>query len=116
MSSSFGTLFRVSTFGESHGGGVGVVIDGVPPRLPLTVDELQTDLDRRRPGQSRLVTQRDEADQAESLSGVFEGYTTGTPLAAGSVGFPIAGPASVAGLRLISQTSAAVTVTIEFLG
>jgi chorismate synthase len=81
MTSSFGTLFRVSTFGESHGGGVGVVIDGVPPRLPITVEELQTDLDRRRPGQSRLVTQRDEADQAEILSGVFEGFTTGTPLA-----------------------------------
>jgi chorismate synthase len=81
MSSSFGTLFRVSTFGESHGGGVGVVIDGVPPRLAMTVDEIQTDLDRRRPGQSRLVTQRDEADTAEILSGVFEGYTTGTPLA-----------------------------------
>lgn len=81
MSSSFGTLFRVSTFGESHGGGVGVVIDGCPPRLPLSVEELQLDLDRRRPGQSRLVTQRDEADQAEILSGVFEGYTTGTPIA-----------------------------------
>lgn len=81
MSSSFGTLFRVSTFGESHGGGVGVVIDGVPPRLAISEAELQFDLDRRRPGQSRLVTQRDEADQAEILSGVFEGYTTGTPLA-----------------------------------
>jgi len=81
MSSSFGTLFRVSTFGESHGGGVGVVIDGCPPRLPIDLEEIQFDLDRRRPGQSRLVTQRDEADQAEILSGVFEGYTTGTPIA-----------------------------------
>ena len=81
MSSSFGTLFRVSTFGESHGGGVGVVIDGCPPRLPIDLSEIQFDLDRRRPGQSRLVTQRDEADQAEILSGVFEGYTTGTPIA-----------------------------------
>ncbi|MEM7140465.1 MAG: chorismate synthase [Actinomycetota bacterium] len=81
MASSFGTLFRVSTFGESHGGGVGVIVDGCPPRLALTVDELQFDLDRRRPGQSRLVTQRDEADQAEILSGVFEGHTTGTPIA-----------------------------------
>jgi len=81
MTSMFGTLFRVTTFGESHGGGVGVVIDGVPPRLPITVEEIQLDLDRRRPGQSRLVTQRDEADQAEILSGVFEGHTTGTPLA-----------------------------------
>ena len=81
MSSSFGTIFRVSTFGESHGGGVGVVIDGCPPRLPIDLEEIQFDLDRRRPGQSRLVTQRDEADQAEILSGVFEGYTTGTPIA-----------------------------------
>ncbi|MEO0492783.1 MAG: chorismate synthase [Actinomycetota bacterium] len=81
MSSSFGTLFRVSTFGESHGGGVGVVVDGCPPRLPIDLSEIQFDLDRRRPGQSRLVTQRDEADQAEILSGVFEGYTTGTPIA-----------------------------------
>ena len=81
MSSSFGTLFRVTTFGESHGPGVGVVIDGCPPRLALDVADLQRDLDRRRPGQSRLVTQRDEADQAEILSGVFAGYTTGTPLA-----------------------------------
>jgi len=81
MASSFGTLFRVSTFGESHGGGVGVVIDGCPPRLALDLADIQFDLDRRRPGQSRLVTQRDEADQAEILSGVFEGYTTGTPIA-----------------------------------
>jgi chorismate synthase len=81
MSSSFGSLFRVSTFGESHGGGVGVVVDGCPPRLALTVADLQRDLDRRRPGQSRLVTQRDEADQAEILSGVFGGFTTGSPIA-----------------------------------
>ena len=81
MSSSFGTLFRISTFGESHGGGVGVVIDGCPPRLPIDEATIQFDLDRRRPGQSRLVTQRDESDQVEILSGVFEGYTTGTPIA-----------------------------------
>ncbi len=81
MSSSFGTLFRVSTFGESHGGGVGVVVDGCPPRLALDEATIQFDLDRRRPGQSRLVTQRDESDQVEILSGVFEGYTTGTPIA-----------------------------------
>jgi len=81
MTSTFGSLFRVSTFGESHGGGVGVVIDGCPPRLALDVADLQYDLDRRRPGQSRLVTQRDEADRAEILSGVFAGYTTGTPIA-----------------------------------
>lgn len=81
MSSSFGTLFRISTFGESHGGGVGVVVDGCPPRLPIDVAEIQHDLDRRRPGQSRLVTQRDESDTVEILSGVFEGRSTGTPIA-----------------------------------
>jgi chorismate synthase len=81
MSSTFGTLFRVSTFGESHGGGVGVVVDGCPPRLDLDVAAIQRDLDRRRPGQSRLVTQRDEEDQAEILSGVYEGRTLGTPIA-----------------------------------
>lgn len=81
MSSTTGTLFRVTTFGESHGGGVGVVVDGCPPRLPLSVDDIQPDLDRRRPGQSRLVTQRDESDRVELLSGLWEGVTTGTPLA-----------------------------------
>jgi chorismate synthase len=81
VSSSFGRLFRVTTFGESHGGGVGVVIDGCPPRLPLALEEIQRDLDRRRPGQSRLTTPRQEADRAEILSGVFEGLTLGTPIA-----------------------------------
>ena len=81
MSSSFGHLLRVSTFGESHGRAVGVVLDGCPPRLPLDVGEIQTDLDRRRPGQSRLVTQRKEEDRVEVLSGLFEGRTTGTAIA-----------------------------------
>ncbi len=81
MTSSFGNLFRLSTFGESHGRAVGVVVDGCPPRLPLTIEEVQHDLDRRRPGQSRLVTQRKESDTVEVLSGLYEGYTTGTPLA-----------------------------------
>ncbi len=81
MSSSFGQLFRLSTFGESHGLAVGVVVDGCPPRLPLTIEEIQHDLDRRRPGQSRLVTQRDEADRVEILSGLHDGLTTGTPIA-----------------------------------
>lgn len=79
--SSFGQRFKISTFGESHGGGVGVVVDGCPPRLALDLDAIQADLDRRRPGQSRLVTQRDEADQVEILSGVFEGQTLGTSIA-----------------------------------
>jgi chorismate synthase len=81
MGSTFGQLFRLSTFGESHGGGVGVVLDGCPPKLPLTVEEIQRDLDRRRPGQSRITTPRDEADRAEILSGLFEGQTLGTPIA-----------------------------------
>jgi len=80
MGSVYGNLFRVSTFGESHGGGVGVVLEGCPPRLPIDVAEIQRDLDRRRPGQSVLTTPRDEADQAEILSGVFEGLTLGTPI------------------------------------
>lgn len=79
--SSFGTLFRISTFGESHGGGLGVVIDGCPPRLALDAEAIQRELDRRRPGQSRLVTPRDEADRVEILSGVLDGKTLGTPIA-----------------------------------
>jgi chorismate synthase len=81
MGNTFGTLFRATTFGESHGGGIGVVIDGCPARLKLDVEAIQADLDRRRPGQSALVTQRDEADSVEMLSGVFEGRTLGTPIA-----------------------------------
>ena len=81
MSSSTGRLFRVTTFGESHGGGIGAVVDGCPPRLPLTAEMIQHDLDRRRPGQSRLTTLRDEADRVEILSGVFEGHTLGSPIA-----------------------------------
>ncbi len=81
MSSSFGKLFRVSTFGESHGGGVGVVIDGCPPLIDLTTNDIQHELDRRRPGQSSVTTPRNEADRAEILSGVFDGKTLGTPIA-----------------------------------
>jgi len=80
MSSQFGQLFRISTWGESHGGGIGVVIDGCPPRVPLTEAEIQRDLDRRRPGQSEIVTPRAEPDQCRILSGVFEGKTLGTPI------------------------------------
>lgn len=81
VTSTFGQLFRITTFGESHGPGVGVILDGCPPRLEITIEEIQHDLDRRRPGQSRLVTQRKESDTIEILSGMFEGHTTGTPLA-----------------------------------
>lgn len=80
MSSQFGQLFRISTWGESHGGGVGVVIDGCPPRIELTENDIQHDLDRRRPGQSEIVTPRQEADRCQILSGVFEGRTLGTPI------------------------------------
>ncbi|MBD2099542.1 chorismate synthase [Leptolyngbya sp. FACHB-261] len=80
MSSTFGHLFRITTYGESHGGGVGVVIDGCPPQLELSVEEIQTELDRRRPGQSRITTPRQEEDRCEILSGLFQGLTTGTPI------------------------------------
>jgi chorismate synthase len=81
MSSTFGKLFTVSTWGESHGPGVGLVIDGCPPCLPISAEEIQAELDRRRPGQSEIVTPRKEEDKVEILSGVFEGRTTGTPIA-----------------------------------
>jgi chorismate synthase len=80
MSSIWGQLFRVSTWGESHGGGVGVVVDGCPPKIPVTQEEIQVQLDRRRPGQSEIVTPRKEEDQCEILSGVFEGQTLGSPV------------------------------------
>jgi chorismate synthase len=81
MASSFGRLFRVSTWGESHGPSVGVVIDGCPPRLPVSAEAIQRELDRRRPGQSRITTQRQEADGVEILSGVLDGLSLGTPIA-----------------------------------
>jgi chorismate synthase len=78
--SSFGQLFRFTTWGESHGSAIGCVVDGVPPRLPLTEDDIQIWLDRRRPGRSRFTTQRREPDQVRILSGVFDGVTTGAPV------------------------------------
>lgn len=78
--STFGEIIRVSTFGESHGPAVGAVIDGLPPRLPLTAEEIQNELDRRRPGQSAITTPRDEEDRVHILSGVLEGKTTGAPV------------------------------------
>jgi len=81
MGSSFGQLFRISTFGESHGGGVGVIVDGCPPRLELDLVAIQAELDRRRPGQSRITTPRKEEDRVEILSGLLDGVTLGTPIA-----------------------------------
>src|SRR5216117_4012524 len=81
MGNTFGQLFRVTTFGESHGGGIGVVIDGCPPKIDISEADIQRELDRRRPGQSKLTTQRKEEDRCEILSGVFEGETLGTPIA-----------------------------------
>src|SRR5215472_11397335 len=78
---TLGTLFTVTNFGESHGPAIGCVIDGCPPGMALTEADIQIELDRRRPGTSRHVTQRQEADQVEILSGVFEGVTTGAPIA-----------------------------------
>lgn len=80
MGNTFGNLFRVTTFGESHGGGVGVIIDGCPPQLEISAEEIQVELDRRRPGQSKITTPRKEADRCEILSGVFQGQTLGTPI------------------------------------
>lgn len=81
MSSIFGELFRISTFGESHGGGVGVIIDGCPPQIEISALHIQQELDRRKPGQSRITTPRQESDICEIMSGVFEGKTLGTPIA-----------------------------------
>src|SRR5260221_2337357 len=80
MPNTFGHLLQITTWGESHGGGVGVVVDGCPPRIPLTEADIQTDLDRRRPGQSKIVTPRKEADTCQILSGTFDGQTIGTPI------------------------------------
>ena len=80
MSNSFGKAFKITTWGESHGDAVGVVIDGCPPGLPITLEDIQKELDRRKPGQSEISTQRKEGDKAEILSGVFEGVSLGTPI------------------------------------
>lgn len=80
MGNTFGTLFKITTFGESHGGGVGVIIDGCPPGIAITQEMIQHELDRRRPGQSEIVTPRNEADACEILSGIYEGRTLGTPI------------------------------------
>ncbi|MFA5244255.1 MAG: chorismate synthase [Pedobacter sp.] len=78
---SFGELFRISTFGESHGTAIGVIIDGCPSNLEVDIDFIQSELDKRKPGQSKITTQRKESDTVQILSGIFEGKTTGTPIA-----------------------------------
>ena len=83
MGNTFGHLFRITTWGESHGEATGVTVDGCPPRMPLAVEEVQAELDRRRPGQSEITSQRREGDKAQILSGVFEGLTLGTPILIG---------------------------------
>ena len=77
---SFGTIFRLTSFGESHGKGVGGVIDGMPAGVEIDMDFIQKELNRRRPGQSSIVTPRKEGDKVELLSGIFDGYSTGTPI------------------------------------
>src|SRR6266702_4758377 len=78
---SFGQLFRIITFGESHGEAIGVIIDGCPAQLEVNLEYIQSELDKRRPGQSKITTQRKESDTVKILSGIFEGKTTGTPIA-----------------------------------
>ena len=80
MRNVFGNIFTLTTFGESHGEAVGGVVDGMPAGIDLDMDFIQHELDRRKPGQSRITTQRNEADRVQLLSGVFEGKTTGTPI------------------------------------
>ena len=80
MGNSFGNIFKLTTFGESHGSLIGGVIDGCPSGLKIDLNFIQTELDRRRPGQSNITTERNEADQVELLSGIFEGVTTGSPI------------------------------------
>src|SRR6266702_7269732 len=80
VGNTFGQLFRVTTFGESHGGGIGLVIDGCPPKIDISEADIQRELDRRRPGQSKITTQRQEEDRCEILAGMFEGKTLGTPI------------------------------------
>ena len=83
MGSQTGRIFRVTTFGESHGGAVGAIVEGCPAGLSLDIPAIQRDLDRRRPGQSAISTQRKEPDQVQILSGLFEGQTLGSPLQGG---------------------------------
>ena len=77
---TFGKIFRFTTWGESHGPAIGCIVDGCPPNIPISEKEIQKDMDKRRPGQSKFTTQRKESDKVSILSGVFQGKTTGTPI------------------------------------
>ena len=101
---TFGHMFRVTTFGESHGVAIGCVVDGCPPLIPLTVEDIQHDLDRRRPGQSRFTTQRQEPDQVRIVSGVFARESDGLQVTTGtSIGFTL-GPTGVASLSIAESS------------
>ena len=121
--STIGTIFKVTTWGESHGKAIGVVVDGCPAGLPLDESDIQKLLDRRKPGQSRFTTQRKEGDEVEILSGVFEGKTTGTPISMivrntdqRSRDYPISLPVSARVMRIIplkKNTGSATTAAAD---
>lgn len=122
---TIGQLFRVTTFGESHGLALGCIVDGVPPGIPLTEADLQHDLDRRRPGTSRYTTQRREPDQVKILSGVFDGVTTGTSIGL-LIETPISARRTTARLKMFfvrdtritpmsRNTACAITVAVDVL-
>ena len=96
--SNTGTIFQITTWGESHGKGVGVVVDGCPSGLPLSEEDIQIYLNRRKPGQSKYTTPRTEADRVEILSGVFEGHTTGTPISVRDMQITVLMPNTASGI------------------
>ena len=111
--SNTGTIFQITTWGESHGKGVGVVVDGCPSGLPLSEEDIQLYLNRRKPGQSKYTTPRTEADRVEILSGVFEGRTTGTPRI--TVTLPAAIVRDTPITALMQNTVSAITVAVDVL-
>ena len=101
---TFGKLFRFTTWGESHGPAIGCVVDGCPPNIAISEKDIQIELNKRRPGQSKFVTQRKEKDQVQILSGVFQGKTTGTPFALSSITAPHELPAFLISNKYCSHT------------
>ena len=114
MGSSFGTLFRITTWGESHGPGLGVVVEGCPPRLPLEARDVQVELDRRRPGQSRITTQRREQNRVEIVSGVYDGLTLGTPIGMSYVPIHLSEPGTEIAVEIRGKSVPAKVVTLPF--